>query len=121
MVLVMVHGGIDPFSQPVFAESFGVDLPTQMSVYVIDDGHEEEDDEVQGVCGYGEQEYDEYPDFYHRFQRMEGIGRPWRGIGRSVMHQVKQFEQFWMMHDAMHPVEIGVVHDHHDREGQEEP
>jgi hypothetical protein len=121
MVLIVVHGGIDPFSEPVSAETFGVDLPSEVSINVVDDGHQKEDDEVQGVYGNGEQEDDEDPYFEDGFQWMECVCGPGRGIGGSVMHQVKQFEQFRVMHGAVHPVEIGVVQDQHDRERHEEP
>ena len=48
---------------------------------------------------------------------MEGIGCPGRWIGRLVVNQVKKLEQLFLVHQAVHPVKIGVVHEEHDGEG----
>src|SRR5688572_16278198 len=50
------------------------------------------------------------------FERMKSIGGPGRRIGRLVMNKMKEFKDFWMMHQPVRPVEIGVVNNKHQRE-----
>jgi len=40
---------------------------------------------------------------------MKGEGGPRRWIGAFVMHQMHGFKQAWVVHNAMRPVEIGIV------------
>jgi hypothetical protein len=47
---------------------------------------------------------------------MKGIGGPGGRVGRLVMNQVKKSEQVFLVHHAVHPIKIGVVHEEHDRE-----
>ena len=77
MVLVVVHGGVDPFSEPMFIEALRIDLPAEVTIDVIDDRHQKEQKEMQDMHGYRKQEYDEDPDFYDGFQWVEGISGPW--------------------------------------------
>ena len=44
-----------------------------------------------------------------RFRRREGIGRPGRGIMRAVMQAVEEAIEPPVMHQAVGPIEIGVV------------
>jgi hypothetical protein len=45
-MLVVVDGGVDPLTQPVSAESFRIEFPSQVPVHIINDGKEEEKNEV---------------------------------------------------------------------------
>ncbi len=72
----MANGSVYPFSKPVLTESLGIKFPTKMSVNIISDRKEEEDEKMQFMYGNGKQEYHEDPDFDDGFQRMEGIGCP---------------------------------------------
>jgi hypothetical protein len=41
VVLVVANGSIDPFSNPGLVKIFGIKLPAQVSIYIVDD-HEKE-------------------------------------------------------------------------------
>ena len=117
----MVHRGIDPLSQPVLAESFRVEFPTQVTVYIVDDHEQEKEDQVEKMYRDRENENEEDTGFQDGFQRMEGIGRKGTGIGRLVMHQVDVLENPGMMDEPVHPVEVGIMYQGHHRKGQHEP
>lgn len=51
---------------------------------------------------------------------MEGISRPRRWAGRFMVYQVKKLKQFGMVHHPVCPIEVSVVDDEHEREGQKE-
>jgi hypothetical protein len=55
--------------------------------------------------------------FHYCFQRMKSISSPWRRVGGFVMHQMKNPENFWMMHQPVCPVKIGIMNDEHEWEG----
>jgi hypothetical protein len=49
---------------------------------------------------------------------MKGIGCPWRWIGRLVVHQMKEIEKLFVVHDSVHPIKISIVHQKHDGENR---
>jgi hypothetical protein len=76
VMLVMVHRGIDPFTKPVPAESFGINFPAQVAVDVIYDREKKENEKVQRMNGNGKQENHKNPYLYNSFQWMKCISGP---------------------------------------------
>jgi hypothetical protein len=116
MVLVVANGSIDPSSYPGFMKILWVKLPAKMPVNIVDDHEKEKDQYVKFMDGDGKKENKQDASFNERLQGVEGIGRPGGWIGRLVVNQVKEFEQLFMVHHAVHPVKIGIVHEEHDGE-----
>jgi hypothetical protein len=116
VVLVMTNGGIDPSSYPGFMKILGVKFPAKVSVNIVDNHEKEKDQYLKFMNGDGKKENNQDAGFNECLQGVEGIGRPGRWIGRLVVNQVKEFEQLLMVHHAVHPVKIGVVHEEHDGE-----
>jgi hypothetical protein len=117
VVLVVANGSVDPSSYPGFMKILWVKLPAKMSVNIVDDHEKEKDQYMKFMDGNGKKENNHDASLNDSFQRVEGIGSPGGWIGRLVVHQVKEFEQVFMVHQAVHPVKIGVVHEKHDGEG----
>ena len=92
VVLVMAHRSIDPFAQPVPAETFWIQFVSQVPVDIIDNHKEKEDIKMQWMNGYGKKKNGKYTCFYYSFQRMKSIGRPGRRVGRMMVYQVKPAE-----------------------------
>ena len=110
----MANGGIDPSSYPGFMKTPGVKLPAKMSVNIVDNHEKEKDHQMKFMDGNGKNENNQDASLNKCLQGVEGIGRPGGWIGRLVVNQVKEFEQLFMVHHAVHPVKIGVVHEEHD-------
>lgn len=87
-----------------------------MSVNIVDDHEKEKDQDMKFMDGDGKKENNQDASFNECLQGVEGIGRPGGWIGRLVVNQVKEFEQLFMVHHAVHPVKIGVMHEEHDGE-----
>ena len=51
MVLIMINRSIDPFTQPVFAKSFWIQLPAKMAVHIIHNHKQEEKQQVKKCTG----------------------------------------------------------------------
>ena len=51
----------------------------------------------------------------------EGEGGPWGGIGREMIRPMKESEELGMMHQAMRPVEPGVVHQDGENDTSKKP
>jgi hypothetical protein len=118
-MLVMAERSVDPFSYPRFIKALRVQLIPEMSVYIVDDRHQEKDAQVRNVYGDGEIEDHGNALFHQRLQRMKRICRPGRWIGGLMMHQVKPPEQYPVMHKTVHEIKIGVVQDEQSRKQQE--
>ena len=71
------------------------------------------------MYGNGKKKHCKDAGLYNRFQRMKGIRGPRRWINRFVVHQVQNAEQLFVMHDAVRPVEVGIVQQQHQRKRQE--
>jgi hypothetical protein len=117
VVLVVANGSIDPSSYPGLMKILWVKLPTKMPVNIVDDHEKEKGQYMKFMNGDGKKENNQDAGFNECLQRVEGIGCPGRWIGRLVMNQVKKPEQVFLVHHAVHPVKIGVVHEEHDGEG----
>ena len=50
---------------------------------------------------------------YVGFERMKCISNPWRWIYRTVVNEVKDLKNLWVMHDPVRPVEISIVNNEH--------
>jgi hypothetical protein len=117
VVLVVANGSIDPSSDPCLVKISGVKLPAQVSVNIVHDHEKEKDQYMKFMDGDGKKENNQDAGFNECLQGVERIGCPGRWIGRLVVNQVKEFEQLFVVHHAVHPVKIGVVHEEHDGEG----
>jgi hypothetical protein len=117
VVLVVANGSIDPSSYPGLVKILWVKLPTKMPVNIVDDHEKEKDQYMKFMDGDGKKENNQDAGFNECLQGVESIGRPGGWVGRLVMNQVKKPEQVFLVHYAVHPVKIGVVHEEHDGEG----
>jgi hypothetical protein len=117
VVLVVANGSVDPSSYPGFVKILGVKLPAQVSVNIVNDHEKEKDQQMKFMDGNGKKENYQDTGFNDGLQRVEGIGCPGGWIGRLVVNQVKKPEQVFLVHHAVHPVKISVVHEEHDGEG----
>jgi len=115
VVLVVTYRCIDPSSQPVPAESFGIQFISQVTIHVVHYHEKKEKVEMKGMHRNGEKENSKYTCFHQCFQRMKGISCPGRGIGRMVVHQVKKPEKFFMVHQPVCPVKISIMNEKHQR------
>lgn len=50
---------------------------------------------------------------------MKCIGGPGGGIGGLVMGEMNMSEEYWSMHQPMHPIKIGIMDQKHEGESQE--
>ena len=92
-----------------------------MAVYIVDHLSSEEYCEVYGVQRHDHEQDREDACLHYSFERMKGEGCPGRRIGGLVMYEVKYLEELWMMHETVHPIEVGIVDNESDRECQPEP
>lgn len=117
-MLVVADRGIDPFAQPVTAETFGVQFPAQVAINIINNHEQEEEQQVIQMYRDGKNKDNEDASFEDSLERMKRIGGKRTGIGGFVMYQVNQFKKCRMMDHPVHPVEISIVDDGHQRECQ---
>ena len=113
MVQVMIYRSVDPFADPILAKTFWIDFITGMPVNIVNNRKQKEDRQVQAVNRDCKQKHSSDPNFYYGFKGVKCIGSPWRWICRLMMYQVKEFKNFWMMHQPVCPVKIGVVNNKH--------
>jgi hypothetical protein len=116
VVLVVANGRIDPSSYPGFMKILGVKFPAQVSVNIVDNHEKEKNQYMKFMDGKGKKKNNQDTGLNECLQGVEGIGSPGGWIGRLVVNQVKEFEQLFLVHHAVHPVKIGVVHEEHDGE-----
>jgi hypothetical protein len=57
MVQVMIDGSVDPFTQPVPAKTFWINLITRMAVHIINNRKQKENGQMKTVNGNGEKKY----------------------------------------------------------------
>ena len=88
----MAYRCIDPLTEPMTAEPFWIEFITQVTVYIVHDHKKEKYIEMKRVDRNRKQENCKNARFYHRFERMERISRPRRGIGRMMVHNMKNSE-----------------------------
>ena len=116
VMLVVVYGSIDPFTQPVCIEAFRIELPAAVTVNIVNDHEQEEEGQMKLVNGDGKQEDDNNTYFHEGFQRVKGIGSPGGGVNGFMVYQMENAEQCGMMHQAMGPVKISIMDEQHERE-----
>lgn len=119
VVHVMRHGGVDVFSHPIPVQAFGQDLEPEVTIYIIADleKHVRHNGCVMHRQGEGDHCYDQR--LQNGFKGMKGIGCPGRWIGGFMMDEVYVLENFGMMHEAMRPVEIGIMEEEHPDKSEE--
>ena len=67
------------------------------------------------VYGYGERKHKKDPDFYKSLDRVKRICGPGRGVDRLVVYKVYKAEYFFVMHQPVKKIEIGIVQKKHYR------
>jgi hypothetical protein len=87
-----------------------------VSVNIVDNHEKEKDQYMKFMDGKGKKKNNQDTGFNNCLKRVEGISGPGGWIGGLVVNQVKKFEQMFLVHHAVHPVKIGVVHEEHDGE-----
>src|SRR5258705_1840717 len=115
MMQVMIYRGVDPFTKPILVKTFWVDLVSRMTVHIINNRKQKENWQMKTVYGNCKKENCCNSNLYNSFQRMKCISGPRRRINRLVMYKMKYLKNFWMMHYPVCPIEIGVIHDEHQR------
>ncbi len=113
----MANASIDPSANKGFVKILGVKFPAKVSVNIVYDHENEKDQYMKFMDGDGKKKNNQDTGFNDCLQRVEGIGGPGGWIRRLVVNQVKEFEQLFLVHQAVHPVKISVVHEEHDGEG----
>lgn len=103
-MLVMTDRGIDPASDKTGIKTLGIQFPAQVAIDIVQYRQEKEEDDMGSVYRDRKDKNSKYPYLYNSLQRMKGICRPGRGIGRLMMHQMKITEQTRMMHKPMRPI-----------------
>ena len=109
----MINRCVDPFTQPVLIESFGIQFPAQVTVNIIENHEKEKKQEMKFMYGDGENKYDKHTGFQNSFQRMKSISGKRAWIDRLVMGNMDPFEQRRVMYQPVHPVKISVVQQSH--------
>lgn len=116
----MVDRCVDPAANGMLAEALRVQFISQVPIHIVGDHKKKEQWQMECMYGYGEQEYRDNACFHNGLQWMERVCRPWGWIGGTMVHQVKDPEQSGVVHEAMCPVEISIVHEYHQDEGPDE-
>ena len=75
-MLVVCYGRIHPASHACRAKAFGIQFPAQMSIYVVNNGKQEENGHMRYVHRNAEIKQNDNSIFQNRLQGMKSIGRP---------------------------------------------
>jgi hypothetical protein len=67
VVLVVAHGSVDPSSHPCFIKILRVELPAQVSVYIVDDHEKEKDHQMKFMEREGKNEHNQDANFKDGF------------------------------------------------------
>ena len=69
----MINRCVNPFTQPVFTESFGVKLIAQVAIYIIKNHEKEKKQEMKFMDRDCKNKYYKYSGFQNCFERMKSI------------------------------------------------
>src|SRR5687768_3918402 len=67
MVLIMVHGSIDPFSKPMFVKTPWIQFVSKMTINIIHDHYKEKDEQMKFMDRNSKKKYDKNSYFHNRF------------------------------------------------------
>jgi hypothetical protein len=118
VVLVVVNGRIEPFAQPMAVGALGKKFVAQVPIYIIDRHKYQKSHDMHKMDGDGKGKYIDNTRLHHGFRRAKGKRSPGRRVGTFVVQEVKEFEQFGMVHQAVRKIEIGVMHQQHHQKYQ---
>jgi hypothetical protein len=99
-------------------EFFWIELPAEMTVHIVENHEKKEDYKIGSVHRQGKKKNDQNSCFNDRLQGMKGIGCPGGWIRGAMVNEMKPFEQDLIVHQSVHPIEIGIMHKEHDRENR---
>jgi len=121
VVHVVMHGGVEYFEEEGAPETARHDLIPQVTIYVDDKARNCKQGDGEDMDGDDQRDHQQYGAFGPGFYEMKRIGGPGGGVDGTMMQQVGEPEYFFMVQEAVHPIEVCIVDDEAKDQAEDKP